>query len=115
MPPVDCIFCKIVNGEIPSKKLYEDDSVVAFNDINPAAPVHYLVIPKAHLPTLDDATEAHQALLGKMLLVAANLAREQGIETNGYRQVINCREHGGQVVYHLHLHVLGGRQMQSLG
>jgi len=115
MGETDCVFCKIARGEIPSKKLFEDDDVVAFDDIHPAAPVHFLVIPKRHVETLDDVDEGHQMLLGRMLVTAARLAREKGVSEAGYRQVINCRKAAGQVVFHLHLHVLGGRDMRRMG
>jgi histidine triad (HIT) family protein len=111
----DCIFCKIARGEIPSKKIYEDDDVVAFDDIHPAAPVHFLVIPRKHLETLDDVTTADHELLGKMLTTAARIAREKGVSEAGYRQIINCRKAAGQVVFHLHLHILGGRDMRMMG
>lgn len=103
----DCLFCKIARGDIPSRKLYEDDEVQAFHDINPVAPVHFLLIPKLHLASLLDAEEQHAALLGKMLVLAARLAREQGLE-NGFRTVINNGKGGGQEVFHLHIHVIGG-------
>jgi len=115
MGETDCIFCKIARGEIPAKKLFEDDDLVAFDDINPAAPVHFLVIPKRHVETLDDVTAEHGPLLGRMLVAAARLAREKGVSEAGYRQVINCRKAAGQVVFHLHLHVLGGRDMRLMG
>ena len=115
MAETDCIFCKIARGEIPAKKLFEDDDLVAFDDINPAAPVHFLVIPKRHIETLDDVTAEHGPLLGKMLVTAARLAREKGVGDAGYRQVINCRKAAGQVVFHLHAHVLGGRDMRLMG
>lgn len=115
MEQSDCIFCKIARGEIPAKLLYEDERIVVFDDINPAAPVHFLVVPREHIPTLDDASEAHAPLLGHMLWTAARLAREKGVAEGGYRQVINCREAGGQVVPHLHLHILGGRPMRRMG
>ncbi|HTT10401.1 MAG TPA: histidine triad nucleotide-binding protein [Burkholderiaceae bacterium] len=102
-----CIFCRIVRGEIPSKKAFEDDDVLAFHDINPAAPVHLLLVPKEHFATLADAPPGHERLLGKMLLLAPRLAREQGV-TNGFRVVVNNGPDGGQEVYHLHMHVLGG-------
>lgn len=110
-----CVFCKIVAGEIPSQKLYEDGDLLAFEDINPLAPVHFLVIPKQHLATLDDVGEEHTALLGRMLVVASELASEKGVAEGGYRQVINCREGAGQIVFHLHLHVMGGRAMGPMG
>ena len=103
----DCIFCRIARGEIPSRKVYEDDEVLAFHDINPSAPVHFLVIPKLHLENLYDADIAHQALLGRMLGLTGRLAREQGL-TDGFRSIINTGRVGRQEVYHLHMHVLGG-------
>ena len=103
----DCIFCKIVRGEIPAKKAYEDDEVIAFHDIRPQAPVHLLVIPKAHLASLYDAQPAHQAALGRMLVIAGRLAREAGA-TDGFRTIINNGRVGNQEVYHVHMHVLGG-------
>lgn len=102
-----CIFCRIVRGELPAKRVYEDDEIVVFPDINPAAPVHLLMVPRAHIETLAAAGAEHERLLGKMLLLAPRLAREQGA-TNGFRIVINNGPDGGQEVYHLHVHVLGG-------
>ncbi|MBP9956672.1 histidine triad nucleotide-binding protein [Geopseudomonas guangdongensis] len=107
---MDCLFCKIVNGDIPARKLYEDDRVVAFHDIAPQAPVHFLVIPKKHIATLNDMDEDDRALLGHVVYTAQRLAREQGCE-EGFRVVMNCNEQGGQTVYHIHMHVLGQRQM----
>lgn len=103
----DCLFCKIAQGLIPSRKVYEDDEVLAFHDINPVAPVHILLIPKLHLVSLADAEEVHAALLGKMLVLAAKLAKEQGLDT-GFRTVINTGKGGGQEVFHLHIHIIGG-------
>jgi histidine triad (HIT) family protein len=103
----NCIFCKIIAGKIPAKKLYEDDDVLAFHDINPAAPVHFLIIPKIHIATLNDTTAENTALLGKMLLLAPTLAKQAGAE-NGFRTVINTGLDGGQEVYHVHMHVMGG-------
>lgn len=103
----NCIFCKIVKGEIPSRKVYEDDDLVVFHDIHPAAPVHLLMVPREHFDNLDVAEARHERLLGKMQLLAPRLAREQGA-TNGYRVVTNNGPDGGQEVYHLHVHVLGG-------
>ncbi len=111
----DCVFCRIASGEIPATKLYEDEEIVAFEDANPAAPVHFLVIPKQHIPTLDDVENEHAGVLGKMMLRATELARQKGVDREGYREVINCREAGGQVVFHLHLHILGGRAMGRMG
>ena len=107
---MDCLFCKIVNGDIPARKLYEDDQVVAFHDIAPQAPVHFLVIPKKHTPTLHDIGEEDKALVGHIVHTAQRLAREQGC-AEGFRVVMNCNEQGGQTVYHIHMHVLGQRQM----
>ena len=104
---MDCIFCKIVRGDIPCRKVYEDDELFAFHDINPVAPVHFMLIPKLHLASLLEAEVNHSALLGKMLLLAPKLAIEQGLG-NGFRTVINTGKGGGQEVFHLHLHVIGG-------
>jgi histidine triad (HIT) family protein len=103
----DCLFCKIARGEIPANKVYEDDEVLAFHDIHPVAPVHFLLIPKQHLASLADANESHGALLGRMLLLAPRLAKQQGLD-NGFRTVINTGAGGGQEVFHLHIHVIGG-------
>jgi histidine triad (HIT) family protein len=103
----NCIFCRIVRGELPARKIHEDDDVIVFPDIHPAAPVHLLMVPREHFSTLADADEKHEKLLGRMLLLAPRLAREQGA-TNGYRVVINNGPDGGQEIYHLHVHVLGG-------
>ncbi|MEE4383442.1 MAG: histidine triad nucleotide-binding protein [Pseudomonadales bacterium] len=109
---MDTIFGKIIRREVPAEIVHEDDHVIAIRDINPQAPVHLLILPKQEeIPTLDDATEAHQPLLGHMLLTAQQLARKEGIAESGYRLIMNCREQGGQTVYHLHLHLLGGKQM----
>lgn len=103
----NCIFCRIIKGEIPGKKVYEDDEILVIHDINPAAPVHLLMLPKEHFENLETAEARHQQLLGRMLLLAPRLAREQGA-TNGFRVVANNGPDGGQEVFHLHLHVLGG-------
>jgi histidine triad (HIT) family protein len=103
----NCIFCKIARGEIPAKQLYEDGDVMAFHDIRPQAPVHFLLVPKAHIPTLYDAQPAHQQALGKMLAVAGRLAREAGA-ADGFRSILNTGRVGHQEVYHVHMHVLGG-------
>ena len=105
----DCIFCRIVRGEIPARKVYEDEELLAFHDINPAAPMHLLVIPKQHLSTLYDATEEHHHALGSMLMLAGRIAREQGA-ADGFRSIINTGRVGGQEVYHLHLHLIAGPQ-----
>lgn len=109
-----CIFCKIVAGQIPSKKVYEDEELFAFHDIRPHAPVHFMIIPKLHVPSLNEATAEHQALLGRILTLAPRLAREQGA-TNGFRTVINTGVDGGQEVYHLHVHVMGGPRPWNVG
>ncbi|MDH4233634.1 MAG: histidine triad nucleotide-binding protein [Gallionella sp.] len=109
----DCIFCKIVRGEIPCRKVYEDDDFLAFHDINPAAPVHFMLIPKLHLASLMQAEDAHAALLGRMLVLVPRLAREQGLE-NGFRTVINTGKGGGQEVFHLHIHIIGGGSIQPM-
>jgi len=106
----DCLFCKIISGEIPSKLVYEDDLCVAFDDINPQAPTHILVIPREHFSSLADADETHRDTLGHLLLKASEIARKSNIAENGYRVVINTNSHGGQTVFHLHVHLLGGRQ-----
>jgi histidine triad (HIT) family protein len=103
----DCIFCKIARGEIPSKKVYEDGEFFAFHDINPVAPVHFMLIPKLHVASLMEADDSHVALLGKMLLLAPKLAKEQGLN-HGFRTVINTGKGGGQEVLHLHIHIIGG-------
>jgi histidine triad (HIT) family protein len=107
----DELFLKIINREIPADIVYETDEVLAFRDINPQAPVHILIIPKLRIPTLDDLEPGHEQLAGKLILASAEIAREQGLSEEGYRIVINCNQAGGQMVYHIHLHLLGGRQM----
>jgi histidine triad (HIT) family protein len=102
----NCIFCKIVKGDIPSKKVYEDEDVIAFHDIHPIAPIHFLIVPKLHVESLASCEADHQRLLGKMLLLAPKLAKEQGL--NGFRTMINTGREGGQEVFHIHLHVFGG-------
>lgn len=103
----DCIFCKIARGEIPGRKIYEDDEVLAFYDINPVAPVHFMLIPKQHIVSLLEVDLSHAVLLGKMLVLAPQLAKQQGLE-NGFRTVINSGKGGGQEVFHLHVHIIGG-------
>jgi len=110
----DTIFGKIIRKEIPANIVYEDDEVLAFHDISPQAPTHILFIPKKYIPTADDIKEEDAALIGKLFVAAAKVARERGIAKDGYRLIINCREHGGQEVYHLHLHLLGGRSLGSM-
>ena len=107
----DCIFCKMVAGEIQPDVVYQDDEVFAFRDSNPQAPTHVLVIPKTHIATLNDLQPEHAALMGKLYLAARKVARDDGIAERGYRTVINCNRESGQSVYHIHLHLLGGRAM----
>ena len=107
----DCIFCKIIKGEIPAKKLYEDDELLAFHDVNPQAPVHFLVIPKKHIPNIMELDASDAALLGRLLFKAQELAATNGCAEKGARFVINCKSDGGQSVDHLHCHILGGRAM----
>ncbi|MEW6562868.1 MAG: histidine triad nucleotide-binding protein [Pseudomonadota bacterium] len=109
----DCIFCKIVRGEIPCRKVYEDDEVLAFHDIHPVAPVHFMLIPKLHLASLMEADGQHAELLGKMMVLAPKLAREQGLD-RGFRTVINTGAGGGQEVFHLHMHIIGGGHMPPM-
>jgi len=106
-----CIFCKIVAGEIPSKLVYEDDQLVAFEDINPQAPEHFLLVPKKHIRTTLDLTTADNAMIGHLFQVAGKIAHDRGFADDGFRIVNNCNEGGGQVVWHLHFHLLGGRDM----
>jgi histidine triad (HIT) family protein len=108
----DCLFCKFVSGDIKPNTVYEDDEILAFRDINPQAPTHILVIPKQHIATLNDLDENHEALIGKLYLAAQKIAREEGIAEAGYRTVVNCNEQAGQSVFHIHLHLLGGRDMR---
>lgn len=108
---MDCLFCKLVNGDIPAKILYQDDDVIAFEDIAPQAPSHFLVIPKRHISTLNDLQAEDANLVGKLPITAAKIAKEKGLADDGYRVVMNCNDLGGQTVYHIHMHVLGGRAM----
>ena len=108
---MDCVFCKIVAGEIPADILYQDEEVIAFRDINPLAPTHLLIIPKKHIPSLAQLSKADSSLIGDMVNTANQLASREGISESGYRLVINCGKQGGQLVPHLHLHLLGGRQL----
>lgn len=105
----NCIFCKIAEGTIPSARVYEDEDSIAFNDLNPQAPTHILVIPREHIDSLDTAGRENKETLGKLLLAAAEIAREKGFAENGYRVVINTNADGGQTVFHLHVHLLAGR------
>lgn len=109
----DCIFCRIVEGEIPCSKVYEDENVLAFNDIQPMAPVHVILIPKKHIATLMDLDAKNIDVISDLTLAAQKVARIQNISDIGFRTVINCNSEGGQVVFHLHMHLLGGRKLQD--
>lgn len=107
----ETIFSKIIRREIPSDIVYQDDLVTAFRDISPQAPSHILIVPNQLIPTINDVRPEHEAALGRMLTVAAKIAREEGIADDGYRLIINCNRHGGQEVYHIHMHLLGGKAL----
>lgn len=107
----DCLFCKIISGEIPSDKVYEDENVYAFNDISPEAPVHVLIVPKEHICCMNAVTQENADIVAKIFLAAKKIAEEKGISENGYRIVNNCGDDGGQTVKHLHFHLLGGRSL----
>lgn len=109
MPDPNCIFCKIAAGDIPSGIVHEDERVVAFRDTNPQAPTHVLIIPRKHIPTINDLAEADAEDVGRLFLVAAEIARQEGVDQRGYRVTMNCMEGAGQSVFHVHLHLLGGR------
>ncbi len=106
----ECLFCKIISGDIPAKKAYDDDQILAFHDINPQAPVHILIIPKKHIPTVGNLEDPDYVVVGKMIKVAKTLAAENNITASGFRLVFNNNKDAGQVVFHLHLHLLGGRK-----
>jgi histidine triad (HIT) family protein len=107
----DCIFCRIIRGELPCSKVYEDDLVLAFDDIKPAAPVHVVVIPKQHIPTFMDVEDSQNKYVHAMMAAASRIAKLKGIDERGFRVMLNCNLEGGQVVFHLHLHVLGGKKL----
>ena len=107
----ETIFSKIIRKEIPADIVYQDDLVTAFRDISPRAPTHILIIPNNVIPTVDDVTSEDEQVLGRLFTVASKIAREEGIADDGYRLIVNCRQHGGQEVYHLHMHLLGGRPL----
>ena len=109
----DCVFCKIIAGELPSDIRYQDEELIAFPDINPLAPTHLLIIPRKHIPSLIEVSDGESSLIGDMARVANKLAKREGISEKGYRLVINCGRQGGQGVAHLHMHLLGGRQLSS--
>ena len=110
---MDCIFCQIVAGEVPSEILYQDEEVIAFRDINPQAPTHLIIIPKRHIPSLTHLSEAESPLIAHMVNIANQLAKREGISESGYRLAMNCGKEGGQLVPHLHLHLLGGRKLSN--
>ena len=107
----DCIFCKIIKKEIPSTIIYEDDKVIAFNDVNPAAPIHILVVPKKHIETLLDVTDEDNELISYVYQVINKIAKEKGFANNGFRVIVNCGKDSGQEVMHIHFHVLGGKKL----
>ncbi|MBD0379102.1 histidine triad nucleotide-binding protein [Paenibacillus sedimenti] len=111
----DCIFCKIVAGELPSKKVYEDEQVLAFHDIQPAAPIHVLIIPKKHFASLDAAADEDWTVIGQVQKAAQQVARELGVSETGYRVITNCGTNAGQIVHHLHYHLMGGAKLAPLG
>lgn len=107
----ECLFCKIIKGEVPSTKVYEDDDVYAFKDINPEAPIHILVVPKKHIESVNEIKAEDEELIGKIFLAIGKIAKEQGISEDGYRVVSNCGKNAGQTVMHLHFHILGGKEL----
>lgn len=111
----DCIFCKIITGEIPSANVYKDEQVTAFRDISPAAPTHILIVPNKHIDSVNFMTAGDEPLIGRLFSVAKQLAAQEGIAESGYRLVVNTNAGAGQTVFHIHLHLLGGRQMMALG
>ena len=108
----ECIFCRIIEGDAPGEIVYRDDLVTAFRDIHPVAPVHVLIVPNQHFPSLNDMTAEDEALAGHMVLVARQLAEQERIQEDGYRLIVNTGPHGGQVIHHLHLHLIGGQRMR---
>ena len=107
----ECLFCKIAAGEIPAEIVYESDTALAFRDINPKAPTHVLIIPREHVSTINDIEDEHQALVGSLFTAAKEIAADEGLADDGYRAVMNCNEAAGQSVFHIHLHLLGGRNL----
>lgn len=109
-----CVFCQIANKEIPVKLIFENDSLMAFNDLHPVTPVHILIVPKRHIPTINDITENDKSLLGEMVLLAKQIAKDRGVGSSGYKLIFNCGEDGGQVIQHIHLHLIGGEKIKCL-
>lgn len=112
MAEQDCLFCKIQGGEIPADIVYESETAIAFRDINPQAPIHMVIIPREHVATINDIDAEHEALVGSLFSVAKQVAADEGLSDDGYRVVMNCNEAAGQTVFHIHLHLLGGRQLR---
>jgi len=110
---MDCIFCQIASGKIPGDIVYQDDEIIAFRDIKPKAPLHLIIIPRKHIPSLDQLKESDTALVGRMVVVANKLAKDEGVAEKGYRLAVNCGQEGGQLVPHLHIHLLGGRKLSD--
>ena len=108
---MDCLFCKIISGEIPSEKVYEDEYVYAFNDISQTAPIHVLIVPKKHISTINDIEDQDAELIGRIYLAAKKIAKEKGIDEEGYRVITNCNKMAGQTVFHIHYHLIGGREL----
>jgi histidine triad (HIT) family protein len=111
---MSCVFCQIANKEIPAKFIFENDSLMAFNDLHPVAPVHVLIVPKRHISTVNDITTNDELLLGEMVLLAKQIAKDNGIASGGYKLIFNCGENGGQVVQHIHLHLVGGEKIKCI-
>jgi histidine triad (HIT) family protein len=107
----DCLFCKIRDGEIPADIVFENDDVLAFNDVNPQAPIHIIIIPRKHISTINDVEDADEAILGRLFSVAKEIAKQRGVSDDGYRLVVNCNEKAGQTVFHIHMHLMAGRAM----
>jgi histidine triad (HIT) family protein len=107
----DCIFCKIIQGDLPANITYQDDQVIVFDDIHPQAPVHKLIVPREHIETLNDLQPAHNALIGHMIQVTKKIAKDTNVDQSGYRVIMNCNKDSGQVVFHVHMHVLGGKTL----
>ena len=108
----NCLFCKIINGEITATKIYENEHIIAFNDIDPKAPIHILVIPKKHIRSINELNSSDINLAGEIILAAKKIAKDQGVDSKGFRVVFNTNDDGGQTVYHIHMHIMGGRQLQ---
>jgi histidine triad (HIT) family protein len=108
----DCIFCKIINGQAPATIVYKDEEIIAFQDIHPVAPTHILIVPNQHIESINEVDPKDEPVMGRLFSIARKLAKEEGIDENGYRLIVNTGEHGGQIVYHLHMHLMGGQRMR---